>query len=327
VSLKQFALYIFLFLLPIFVQAGGDSAGGGYAIQCGSEYYSLDYKASELLRIPVDPEIESIANSVDYAALSKSNYLLKTKSILELIASRLEVKLPNLGKSLRAFARLNEDPSDKSTHRLWQAKRSLVRIPNELTSNISDKSCFNESGLRNSYQAAIRYSGFEATYEFDPKIREELSYNPIQLSFFFIHEWLRDYIDDPNVIAVVDRFLHSSNLNKLSANKISKYFISKGFEDILIGQTYDFIERYKSGKLSNEESSACDRTDMIALSEITEQIVMLDSRKSALIGVGQSTIWGDTLSELEKLQLKTYRLLIKRNLIFSPCSEPNGLIN
>ncbi len=227
-SIKFFTLGLIAILafIPRSSFAGGSAGGGGYTIRCDNGHlYSWDYEATKEMGMPVDSKIRQITGAN------------ATKKILRLIAHRLQYKLPDMAASLFDFAKLNRNPfsADK---RLWIPGTALGFIPDESTVRQIPKSCVKNSKDIRAFQTTIRFSGTRIRYEYDPAISNELARNPVQSSFFYLHEWLRDYTNDPNIIQNVDRLLHSSLIVNATSKQLIRALEDYGLKRNQIGRTY-----------------------------------------------------------------------------------------
>lgn len=129
--------------------------------------------------------------------LVRAEYLTakSAKEIPEGIAKQLAPLHPELSVKLRDFR----------NGRKWTASSSKplslsVEIPAE---------CKVGSEAIELYQAVIREKNKQVSYAYDQNILKALEENhPLQLSFLYVHEFLRDFTDDPDVLRQVNQFLH-----------------------------------------------------------------------------------------------------------------------
>ena len=197
--------------------AGPGNGGGGYVLECVEDginvYYSYDYKQTEQPNQKVDPKLLAAKSAND---------------ILGIIRDRLKDRLPKMAEDLTDFMRFNRSelwdaPNEK---RLWisaPASHRLVNIHNE--AKIREV----QECKPDAIQAVIFTNQGQKIYEADQAIIEKLS--PIQLSFLYVHEWLRDYTQDPVILARVDRLLHSEpavGWDQVTADVLRKTLLTKG---------------------------------------------------------------------------------------------------
>ena len=181
---------------------GGVAGGGGDAILCNDgKYYSYDYIAT-----------------LGSAELLNPQYLNNSKSAKQIvldIAKNLRAKVPYMGPNLEAFVNsIGASAYETTTYtsRVWlPGANPLFDLSDESKLRIP-KDCLDSSGQPQIVQAVIRVKskyGF-IQYNYDQNITYALNTNStLQLSFLYVHEWLRDYTDDPTVIMNITRMLHS----------------------------------------------------------------------------------------------------------------------
>ena len=188
--------------------AGPANGGGGNAIQCDDgKIYAWDYVNSKLDSMAVDP------------------VLLKAKSadqILKIMAQRLVRIHHGMAASLEDFRQFNTDPLTDGS-RVWlHTKNALINLNDE------DRSVLPESCIQNAkpnfklFQAVIRQTtdGGKIRYNVDDSLIKKLNANsPLQLSVLYIHEWLRDFNEDPSNILLVNQLLHSQKFWTMSQEK------------------------------------------------------------------------------------------------------------
>ena len=224
-------------VLSISVNAKADGpsgSGGGDSLICkGNKYFSYDY----VLTDDGDQKI----NPVFLKAKS-------AKDILKSIAKVLESKLPMIAEDLNDFisALSNTNIFDTNEKRVWSfglnplddlKDESKLRIPVD---------CRNKDGSINIVQAVIRReTESRIEYNGDSTILKKLAQNsPLQLSFLYIHEWLRDYSTDPTVIMKINRILHEKEWIDATPETMQKVFLG-------IGMTLE-----KPSKILNIKSSS-----------------------------------------------------------------------
>ena len=201
---------------------GGDSAGGGNAIRCDDgKLYSWDLINASMASMPIDPELQSAKSA---------------RAILAIIAERLASVNPSLAVSLNDFLTLNENALDSSTRRLWLKQvNPLIRLGDEYRRKIPKTCVANATEDFQLLQAVIRSTPGESgengkiIYNYDAGVLEKMDENShVQLSFLYIHEWLRDYTKNPESLLLADQLLHSAHWPK--AREFNSFLHSIGLQ-------------------------------------------------------------------------------------------------
>lgn len=204
------SLLLTIFVALIFrstAHAGPGSSGGGDAIRCNDGLtYALDYVLTDG------------SGTVD----ARLEHLPSSEHILKVIVESLRNKIPALSRSLDDFSKFPEQPSS-SSKRLWLTRKNPLIYLNDQNIDQVPVNCLDQNHNPNIWQAVIRTAG-EGTfilYQRDPNALAELAKNSsIQVSFMYIHEWLRDYTTNPVVIRNVNRYLHSAGTLAASAEEL-----------------------------------------------------------------------------------------------------------
>jgi hypothetical protein len=205
---------------------GGVAGGGGDAILCNDgKYYSYDYIAT-----------------LGSAEVLNPNYLnaKSARDIVLDIAKNLRKKVPYMGPNLEAFVNsITASPYETTTQtaRVWlPGANPLFDLSDESKLRIP-KDCLDSSGQPQIVQAVIRVKsryGF-IQYNYDQNITHALNNNsPLQLSFLYVHEWLRDYTDDPTVIMNMTRMLHSQAWTQLETKAVMAAMMRYGMSPLRI---------------------------------------------------------------------------------------------
>ena len=194
---------------------GGLDAGGGYAIQCDDGHlYSWDYINAPYESMAVNPEFLKAKSA---------------KEILEKLALRLDKMNTTLAKSLRDYAKFNEDSLDLEQDRVWVKNSNpllslgdedRVRIPKSCVRKANAKFKVIQAVIRKTKERAPRGTDpldsmpTRKLYYADSKVLSRLAANPnkgaLQLSSLYVHEWLRDFVSDANKITAINQFLHAA---------------------------------------------------------------------------------------------------------------------
>ena len=188
--------------MPFFELGGEGISGGGNAIRCDdTKLYSWDYIARALPNSEVDPDYYKAKNA---------------KEIIEKISKKLSDYNPVMAASLEDFRLFNEDPSNHATKRLWiPGSNPLAPIGDEDRTRIPKNCIATADEHFKLYQAVARKAAGDTIYEYDSSLLKELERNsPIQLSFLYIHEWLRDYSQNTSAILYATQLFHTKKWGK-----------------------------------------------------------------------------------------------------------------
>ncbi len=196
--------------------AGVTVGNGGDAVRCEvsdnssyAGYYSFDY----LMTLREDnSDLQELATWGDQR---------------ERLLGLFEQKYPDLERFFRDFlARIpGEDavPPEQIylQERLWlEAIYGLVDLEDEQAIRKLPPNCYKKGAEKNHLevlQAVIRQKNESATiYNYDPEVLRQLRYRPLQYSFLIVHEWLWDFVEDPEALRRINRFLHSAQAETLS---------------------------------------------------------------------------------------------------------------
>lgn len=103
-------------------------------------------------------------------------------------------------------------------------------------------------------------------YYYDASLIDKLSKNADELSWLFVHEWLRNYVDDSDVIRIINAYLHSEQFYQASEQEVEETLIRLG-----ISSGY--------GPLSSEEKASTQRLKVIVpelekrLNEVQQKLI------------------------------------------------------
>lgn len=211
-------------LLCLFIASQNALAGwyvgnGGDAIECfpGTDnnlngIYSLDY----ILTLQDPKGDDGMASVKSWQA--SSDRLLKI----------LTEKVPTLSASFRDFSRLLYN-KDFSKPRVWEpAPFGLVKLDDQRIASVLPSNCRAANGEFQIMQAVIRlFEDFAGTnrghyvYKYFPEVLKRLEeQSPLQLSFLLVHEWLWDVSHNVDRNRRVNRFLHSREIETMSADQV-----------------------------------------------------------------------------------------------------------
>ena len=201
--LARTALFVGLALsVGNLARAGGQDTGGGNAIRCDDgKMYAWDF-INKKLKDPVDSEIAGAKSA---------------EEILGIIAHRLMRYNRPMANSINDFRQFNADPLAES-RRIWmKTTNPLINLGDENRSQLPVTCVASAKPDFQLYQAVIRrHTGGnegKVRYLVDQSLIDQLAAtSPIQLSYLYIHEWLRDFAHNPDDIGMANDLLHGSRL-------------------------------------------------------------------------------------------------------------------
>ena len=188
--------------------AGNSAGNGGDTVRCEKSgensfegYWNLDYLLT-------------------YTSRNKNADVVQPKDWKESsdrILSLLKKKAGGFSDSFQSFLDDIFNSLDYSKPHVWeQGSFGLVLLTkNDENYQFIDRNlpvnCYTRSGNQdiNLIRTITRtQKGIAAFYAYDEKIIQQLA--PLQLSFLFVHEWLRSFTNDERIIRRVNRLLHST---------------------------------------------------------------------------------------------------------------------
>lgn len=196
---------------------GGKAGNGGDAIRCKGKLYSLDF-------------IQTQSNESNLLSVAKS--AKSAKEITSYITEQMTKKIPLMAETLTDFNQINKNQFDQTTKRLWLPGPSPIDIKDEAITADFPAECLKSDGSPNIVQVVIRASTAAGiVYYYSPSLLRELeSTSPVQLSFILIHEWLRDFTEDPYVIQRVNRMIHTEGWQSISWENFRMAFLRNGLD-------------------------------------------------------------------------------------------------
>jgi hypothetical protein len=219
--------------------AGGLDAGGGYAIRCDDgKLYAWDYVNAPFSGMKI-----------------RDSYLhaKSAKEIIGAIADRLLQRDIEMSESLRKFAKFNEDPIDTTQDQIWEMNtnpllslgdQDLMRIPVSCVANAGPGFKLYQAVVR--YEVGSSYLNSKVHFAADVNILKQLEQNnPLQLSFLYIHEWLRTYTHDAHALSMANQILHADTW-PASEGEFSKVMSQVGISSWVGGVysgSYEFEDR------------------------------------------------------------------------------------
>jgi hypothetical protein len=220
VRFKKILLLSFLTAMPVIALAGGAGPGGGDGIRCNDgKVYSLDYRLTTGSSQNVAPELAKYSSGED---------------LLKMMAQQISTKIPKLGASMSDFLKFNEVP-EAGQKRLWIDTDLPIIYLDDQDIDVTPKECLDAKGQPNVWQAVVRTpvkNGF-VIYKRDQNALKEMAKNsPVQVSFTYVHEWLRDYTQDVTIIRNVNRYLHTMKWVGLSGESFRAVLTAFGLEKI-----------------------------------------------------------------------------------------------
>lgn len=174
--------------------AGVFNGGGGYGLICqDNKYFALDYM---------------VTNSE--ASVSPRLVGLDEMQILNKIQAALEKRIPQMGQSLKKFMLFNRNRLNGSTDEVWMDGEHLMSLEDHPKLRLP-KRCVTEDGRLKVIPAIVRIQNENGTrFYVDTEVMNKLrETGSVQVTFAYIHEWLRAYTDDAQVISEVNSILHS----------------------------------------------------------------------------------------------------------------------
>lgn len=211
------AIFIFVLFAQGFAHAGGDVGNGGDVVLCQKSEQnpfqgalSLDYMLT-------------LQNGSENAIRSVNSFSDSMSRISKIMNDRCrEYQKPKgagFSASLKEFLNLRDNHDNWSFPYIWNASAyGLVDIHDERISRLLPSNCQSDKGP-NIIQAIIRKQRNDMNiivFEYDPKIDLELQRQPLQQSFLYMHEFLRNYLVDIDQLRWLNWFLHSQKMETLS---------------------------------------------------------------------------------------------------------------
>lgn len=227
--LKTGALLFLTLLISASTYAGNEGAHGGAGVVCRPSplnryngFYMLDYV---IMRGGPGTRVWPYPN--EFAQMTDAN------QILNWIAANLQFKLPDLAWNLAQFRMMAFTNYFGATVR-WVPTTALYQTWDQGLGEQPWRSLeeYNFKSLTlpancsyyEIYQVATKYqaSGY-VVFGYVPSLLYQLAAaGPEQISFLMIHEWLRNYSDDAEVIRRANRVLHSTAIVELSSDDLRK---------------------------------------------------------------------------------------------------------
>jgi len=207
-------LTLMLFFNPYVTAQAGTEAHGGDVVRCSSSaenglngIFALDYVAGlDLRQQPTHP--------------APVNSWTESKQRLMDV---LKWKAPALLSSFQEFAS-SVETNGLLGKRIWRGGfGELVQLADEELVRHVPANCrtFTDQGRPQAIQAVIRQQlASKLVYEYDESILRELDSRPLQYSFLMVHEWLWDHFKSAAVIRQVNHFLHSTEIEQLTAIQV-----------------------------------------------------------------------------------------------------------
>jgi len=177
---------------------GGVAGGGGNSILCNDgKYYSYDFILTQKTTGRVNQAFRNMEDPVQ---------------MIRLIANIMAVKVPAMSASLNDFILgLQSKEFDTGISRIWiPGLNPLAPVGDESRLRIPAM-CLNSKGEPKIYQTVIRFKNSSNVIQYNYDERQILELHrsgALQVSFLYIHEWLRDYTEDASVILNIVRMLH-----------------------------------------------------------------------------------------------------------------------
>jgi len=212
-------------------RAGGFNGGGGYSVLCkDGKAYALDYKGSRGSRDSAVAPVLEAASSLN--------------EVSELLLKTLDAKLYEASVDFRDFLKFNLSfettskilPNFVKARRVWIDGSAPLGLNGDHQTLRDPAECKDEQGRLNLQQLVVRREEKNANprvVTFDrylPAIQELEKNHGLQASFAYVHEWLRDYTDDPIMIMRLNAFLHSKKFFEMPKEDVPAYLAAMGFK-------------------------------------------------------------------------------------------------
>ncbi len=270
------------FLLRAFNEIGGGAivGNGGDTIECynvdGAEFvglFTLDYLA-EIQQTNSESKISKIHTWED----SK----IRIGNILNKIS-------PELALSFKDFATQIMTNSIYGTRKWIPTNLIDIDIKDEEITKLLPSNCYqkkSDGNYPNLRQTVVRtFEPKQIFYRYDEKILNyQKTNNPLQYSFFMVHEWLWDFTSNIKALRRLNWLLHSEVANLIDSEYLNNFF-----------ETYDFF---------NRSLSLCDRSEEIRI-EI-QKLLLLDDcklvKKSDLLKIKELKLNSAHLKEFKFLR-------------------------
>lgn len=291
-----FCSLFFIFNCDASLSSGSYVGNGGDTIVCRSSHenpfeghYTLDYL------------IEYRETSLGPVKISQfSDTIIRLNNFLKL-------NYPELQNHFNQFmGAVRMDLPSSGRHWIPETN-GLIDIKDENIQKLIPRNCLSEragESYLKLYQTVIREPSKDPIqYHYDRSILEELELkNPLQYSFFIVHEWLWDLSHDVRSVRKLNWLLHSDKLKDMNRGELASMFDRFDIFKIKL----DFCER-SSGikKLMNQ---SCEKVTLTDLSQI--KTVNISSQLQTPFRIGDFYGFGrlENLS-LNGLSLNTYDLL------------------
>ena len=160
--------------------------------------------------------------------------MTSSKQVLDSIEMRMRQKLPRLADSLHEFRRYTFTNNPNSPMR-WIPRSSLNRvwdqglgerqwIKAQYEANFRSLGLPPNCAFRDIVQVAVKYyAGDTTVFAYVPELVAQMNESgPMQVSYLIIHEWLRRYTNDAELIRRVNRLLHSTALDELNQPQLRR---------------------------------------------------------------------------------------------------------
>ena len=200
---------------------------GGDAVLCHSSqrsdlpqagYYSLDYLATLGL------QFGDVVGASSWA---------ESSSRIEMILNQVA---PDIAQSFVEYSRDVRNTTDYTRANVWEiAPFGLVSIDDQQVVTTMPENCL-EQGTLKAVQAVVHQneelSGRpvgKQIYNFVPQVLDELERtSPLQLSFLYVHEWLWKHSDNVSRNRRINRFLHGTAIEQMSAEAVRNQLVGMG---------------------------------------------------------------------------------------------------
>lgn len=279
--MKKIILAIILIMNTQAILAGNEKGNGGDAVVCNGKIVTLD---------------SVLMSDTNYFDIKRgSNYIDSINNI----KNHFDSTLPLMGQALASFISTFNSKGSFGSGVIWVKGK---------VKDVADENLFVDLPAhceKDVLQTIVLVKKPTKRYFYDASIVEELEKNDDELSWLLIHEWLRDYLDDSDVIRVLNAYLHSEQF--LSSSEIE---VKEGLK--LLGIS-DWTGPMKSEEnLANKMMKIKIPQLSIRLSELRGNIAKLSELKGKK---EKKEFLRSMFEEARNVQKELYNLFMEENNI------------
>lgn len=171
-------------------------------------------------------------------------------------------------------------------------------------------------------QAILRVGSGPTRFYYDPSIHAEITNDTDELSWLLVHEWLRDYIQDADVIRVLNGYFHSQEFYAASEDQVAQTLESFGLRSHMVGPVASEVRRAQvelAEILSKFEPILADATEKMKRGEVQQLRKIMaeaDGWFELMTTIGRIGQPKDVIKRYNDV-LKSYSILIRASGRFS----------